>query len=47
MGARDNERSINDSENEQVVLKADSSYDYEPIYLHPSDEFLLMEKLLL
>lgn len=32
-------RYINDQVNEQIVLKADSSYDYEPIYLHESDDF--------
>jgi SOS-response transcriptional repressor LexA len=30
---------INDRENGQVVLAAQSSYDYEPIYLHPDDNF--------
>ncbi len=38
-------RFINDRKNEQVVLKADSSYDYEPIYLHPSDEFFVNGKV--
>ena len=37
-------RFINDKANEQVVLKADSSYDYEPIYLHPEDEFFINGK---
>ena len=32
-------RFIDDRKNGQIVLKADSSYDYEPIYLHPDDEF--------
>ena len=32
-------RFIDDRENGQIVLKADSSFDYEPIYLHPDDEF--------
>ncbi len=45
MGARDNERFINDTKNEQLVLKADSSYDYEPIYLYPSDEFFVNGKV--
>lgn len=38
-------RFINDTKNEQVVLKADSSYDYEPIHLHPSDEFFVNGKV--
>lgn len=38
-------RFINDTKNEQVVLKADSSYDYEPIYLHPEDEFFVNGKV--
>jgi len=32
-------RFIDDKLNDQVVLKADSSFDYEPIYLHSSDDF--------
>lgn len=32
-------RYIKDEANEQIVLQADSSYDYEPIYLHPGDNF--------
>jgi hypothetical protein len=27
-----------------VILKADSSYDYEPIYLHPDDDFFINGK---
>jgi len=34
-------RFVNDRKNGQVILKADSSYDYEPIYLHPDDEFFI------
>lgn len=37
-------RFIDDRANGQVVLKADSSYDYEPIYLHPDDDFLINGK---
>ncbi len=32
-------RFIDDRQNGQIVLKADSSFDYEPIYLHPDDDF--------
>jgi len=38
-------RFIDDRRNGQVVLKADSSYDYEPIYLHPSDDFNISGKV--
>lgn len=37
-------RFIDDRRNGQVILKADSSYDYEPIYLHPDDDFLISGK---
>lgn len=37
---------IDDRENGQVVLKADSSFDYEPIYLHPDDEFSISGKVI-
>ncbi|HCC47649.1 MAG TPA: hypothetical protein DEQ38_05975 [Elusimicrobia bacterium] len=37
-------RFIDDRANGQVILKADSSYDYEPIYLHPDDDFLINGK---
>jgi repressor LexA len=37
-------RFIDDRENGQVVLKADSSFDFEPIYLHPEDEFFINGK---
>lgn len=32
-------RFIDDRANGQVVLRADSSFDYEPIHLHPDDDF--------
>jgi SOS-response transcriptional repressor LexA len=38
-------RFINDVKNEQIVLRAESSYDYEPIYLHPSDDFTISGKI--
>ena len=34
-------RFIDDRQNGQLVLRADSSFDYEPIYLHPSDDFMI------
>lgn len=37
---------IDDRENGQVVLRADSSFDYEPIYLHPDDEFSISGKVI-
>jgi SOS-response transcriptional repressor LexA len=37
-------RFIDDRQNGQVILKADSSYDYEPIYLHPDDDFFINGK---
>jgi repressor LexA len=37
-------RFIDDRANEQVVLKADSSFDYEPIHLHPDDDFSISGK---
>lgn len=39
-------RFINDRQNGQIVLKADSSFDYEPIYLHPDDNFNINGKVL-
>ena len=39
-------RFIDDQENEQIVLKADSSFDYEPIYLHPDDDFFINGKVI-
>ncbi len=38
-------RFINDKVNGQIVLKADSSFDYEPIYLHPDDDFFINGKI--
>ncbi len=38
-------RLIHDTQNGQVVLKADSSFDYEPIYLHPDDNFFINGKV--
>lgn len=38
-------RFINDQKNGQVILKSDSTYDYEPIYLHPNDEFFINGKV--
>ena len=37
-------RFIDDRKNGQVILKADSSYDYDPIYLHPDDDFMISGK---
>ena len=39
-------RFIEDKVNEQIVLIADSSYDYEPIYLHQDDEFSINGKVI-
>ena len=39
-------RLIKDSKNKQVVLKADSSFDYEPVYLHPDDNFIINGKII-
>lgn len=38
-------RFIDDRANGQIVLRADSSYDYEPIHLHPSDDFTISGKV--
>lgn len=38
-------RFINDKENNQIVLMADSSYNYEPIHLHSDDEFSINGKV--
>ncbi len=38
-------RFIVDKENEQIVLMADSSYNYEPIYLHADDDFIINGKV--
>lgn len=37
-------RFIDDRANGQIVLTADSSYDYDPIYLHPDDDFSISGK---
>lgn len=39
-------RFVDDRENGQIVLRADSSFDYEPIYLHPDDEFYINGKVI-
>ena len=39
-------RFIDDRQNGQIVLKADSSFDYEPIYLHPDDDFNINGKVI-
>ena len=39
-------RFIDDRQNGQIVLKADSSFDYEPIFLHPDDEFSINGKVI-
>lgn len=39
-------RFIDDRKNGQVVLRADSSFDYEPIHLHPDDEFTISGKVI-
>lgn len=37
-------RLIHDHANNQIVLMADSSFDYAPIYLHPEDDFIISGK---
>jgi SOS-response transcriptional repressor LexA len=39
-------RFVEDRANEQVVLKADSSFDYAPIYLHPDEDFSISGKVI-
>jgi len=39
-------RFIDDKRNSQIVLKADSSFDYEPIYLHEDDDFSVCGKII-
>ncbi len=39
-------RVIDDRQNGQIVLKADSSFDYEPIYLHKDDDFTISGKII-
>lgn len=38
-------RLIDDRANSQIVLRADSSLDYEPIHLHPDDDFSISGKV--
>jgi SOS-response transcriptional repressor LexA len=38
-------RLIDDRANDQIVLRADSSLDYEPIHLHPDDDFSISGKV--
>lgn len=38
-------RLVDDRVNGQIVLRADSSFDYEPIYLHPEDDFAISGKV--
>lgn len=38
-------RFIDDRQNGQIVLRADSSHDYEPIHLHPDDDFSVNGKI--
>lgn len=39
-------RFIDDRANGQVVLKADSSFTYDPIHLHPDDDFQIAGKVI-
>lgn len=39
-------RFLDDKQNGQVVLKADSSYDYQPVFLHPEDDFSINGKVI-
>jgi repressor LexA len=38
-------RFVDDREHGQIVLRADSSFDYEPIYLHTDDDFNISGKV--
>ena len=38
-------RLVDDRENGQIVLKADSAFDYEPIYLHQDDDFSIAGRI--
>jgi SOS-response transcriptional repressor LexA len=38
-------RFVDDREHGQIMLRADSSFDYEPIYLHPNDDFNISGKV--
>lgn len=39
-------RFIDDKKNRQIILRADSSFDYDPIYLHPDDDFSISGKVI-
>jgi SOS-response transcriptional repressor LexA len=39
-------RFIDDRANGQVVLQADSQYDYEPVFLHEDDDFSISGKVI-
>lgn len=39
-------RLIDDRKNGQIALKSDSSFDYEPIFLHPDDDFSIDGKVI-
>ncbi|MBU0597371.1 hypothetical protein KKF61_00055 [Patescibacteria group bacterium] len=39
-------RFVEDRANDQIILKADSSFDYEPIYLHSADSFIINGKVI-
>jgi SOS-response transcriptional repressor LexA len=39
-------RFIDDRANGQIVLMADSSFDYEPVYLHPDDDFQISGRVI-
>jgi len=39
-------RFFDDREHGQIALMADSSFDYEPIYLHPEDDFSISGKVI-
>lgn len=39
-------RFIDDRQHGQIVLKADSSFDYDPIYLHSDDDFSISGKII-
>jgi len=39
-------RFINDKKNNQVILRSDSSFEYDPVYLHPEDDFIINGKVI-
>jgi len=39
-------RLVDDRTNGQIVLRSDSSFDYEPIHLHPDDDFTISGKVI-